>query len=215
MRKLAYLTAGVLALAVLLAGASFAVNADIGKKPEGFRAGGKIIDRAAQILNIDRQKLVDAFKQAGTEVRQQGISDRIDKLIADGKLTQEQANQIKTWMAARPAGPRVSQVAMDKLLADGKITREQYDSWKTWWDGRPKIELPLLEKPALPQVQGQQGQAPGMTNMLDKWVSEGKLTQDQADQWKAWWSSKPNTPLPLPQRQGGRLFHRAPSTPTN
>jgi len=208
MRKMTYVAAVVLAMAVLLVGVLVAANADSGKGPAGFKAGDKIINRAAQILNIDSQKMADALKQAGAEVRQQGISDRFDKLVADGKLTQDQANQINSWMAARPAGPCLRQKSMDKLLADGKITQTQYDSWKAWWDSRSKIELPVLDKPALPQIKDPQGQAPGMTTMLDKWVGEGKLTQEQADQWKAWWSSKPNTPLPLPQRPDGGAFHR-------
>ena len=208
MRKVAYITSAVLAVAIVFAGVSFAVNADSTKGPAEFKAGGKIIDRAAQILNIDSQKLADALKQAGTEARQQGIADRFDKLVADGKLTQEQVSQIKTWMAAKPAGPCLGQKAMDKLLADGKITQAQYDSWKSWWDSRPKIDLPVPQKPTSPQIKGPQGQAPDITTMLDKWVSEGKLTQEQADQWKAWWSSKPNTPLPLPQRPDGGAFHR-------
>ena len=152
MKTWTYILAAVLAVAVLLAGV-VAVNADDGKKLDRPQWGSKLIDRVAQILNMDKQKLIDAFKQAGTEVRQQGLDERLDKWVAEGKLTQDEANQYKSWIASKPAGVAIAAKVMDNLLKNGKITQVQYDAWKTWWDKKPNIDLPKPEKPV--------GQRPG------------------------------------------------------
>ncbi|MGD0854528.1 MAG: hypothetical protein ABSA18_01810 [Dehalococcoidia bacterium] len=112
------LVAGLL-IAGITAATTFADNGQ-------GKAGGKLLDRVAQLLNIDQQKLTDAFKQAGNELRQDRMNSMFDKWVSDGKLTQDQANQYKTWLAAKPAGtfgPFMGQTAMDKLLKDGKITQ--------------------------------------------------------------------------------------------
>ena len=158
MRILTYVLAGVLAAALLLAGAVVAVNADDGQKVDGLRPAGKILDRVAQILNIDKQKLTDAFRQAAGEVRQQGLTDRLDKLVTDGKLTQDQADQYKSWLASKPAGVVIAPQAMDTLLKNGKITKAQWDEWKKWFDTKPNVPLPKPDKSnpkkALPQRPG-------------------------------------------------------------
>jgi hypothetical protein len=147
MRVLSYVLAAVLAVSVLLSGSMAAVNADDGQKVEGLRPAGKVLEKVAQILNIDKQKLIDAFKQAGSEVRQQGLSERLDKLVADGKLTQDEANQYKTWLAAKPSGVAIAPQVMKDLLKNGKITQAQYDQWQNWWDTKPNVVLPKPDKP--------------------------------------------------------------------
>jgi Na+-transporting NADH:ubiquinone oxidoreductase subunit NqrC len=170
MRILTYVLAVVLAAAVLLTGTMVAVNADNGQKVDGLRPAGKIIDRVAQILNIDKQKLIDAFKQAAGEVRQQGLTDRLDKWAADGKLTADEAAQYKSWLASKPAGVVIAPQAMDTLLKNGKVTRAQYDLWKAWWDTKPNVVLPKPDKPKmdkpLPKRPGrlQPNRAPGNIN---------------------------------------------------
>jgi len=146
MRILTCVLAGVLAVAVLLAGAVVAVNADDGQKVDGVRPAGKILDRVAQILNMDKQKLIDAFKQAAGEVRQQGLTDRLDKFVTDGQLTQDQAAQYKSWLASKPAGVVIFPQAMNALLKNGKITQAQWDEWKTWFDTKPDVPLPKPDK---------------------------------------------------------------------
>jgi hypothetical protein len=37
-----------------------------------------------------------------------------------------------------------------------------------------------------------------LDNRLKSLVDQGKMTQDQADQYKKWWQSKPNITLPVP-----------------
>ena len=138
--------AGVLAVALVLSGTVAAVHADDGQKVDGVRPAGKILDRVAQILNIEKQKLIDAFKQATGEVRQQGLTDRLDKFVTDGKLTQDQAGQYKSWLAAKPNGAAIAPQAMDNLLKNGKITQSQWDAWKSWFDTKPDVPLPKPDK---------------------------------------------------------------------
>jgi len=146
MKILTFVLAGVLAVAVLLSGAVVNVNADGGQKVDGLRPAGKILDRVAQILNIDKQKLIDAFKQAAGEVRQQGLTDRLDKWVADGQLTQAEAEQYKSWLALKPDGVVIAPKAMDMLLKNNKITQDKWNEWKQWFDTKPDVALPKPDK---------------------------------------------------------------------
>ena len=76
------------------------------------------------------------------ENREEMTLEQIDKLVADGKLTTEQATEYKAWLADRPDGPFVDKDRMDNLLEAGTITQEQYDAWKAWHNNKPDIELP-------------------------------------------------------------------------
>jgi hypothetical protein len=158
MKLMTYVLAGILAVSVLLSGAVVAVHADDGQQAAGLRPPGKILDRVAQILNIDKQKLIDAFRQAAGEVRQQGLTDRLDKWVADGLLTREQAEQYESWLAAKPAGVAIAPQVMNALLKDGKITQAQWDEWKKWFDTKPDVPLPKPDNPTpkrvLPQRPG-------------------------------------------------------------
>jgi hypothetical protein len=155
-KKILLAVAGLLIVGLLVAGAAATVSADNG--PKGIRGpfGGAVIDRVAQILGIDKQKLIDAFKQAGTETAKKNLDDRFAKWVADGKLTQAQADQYKAWLAARPAGVPMfggydvakSTQALDNLLKNGKITQAQYDSVKAWLAKKPNFDLPKPDKPA-------------------------------------------------------------------
>ena len=123
--------------------------------------GGDMVARVAKILNIDQQKLEDAFKQAGTEIATERENAMFANLVSSGKLTQAQADQYKAWLAAKPAGvpglggfdSSKSTDFMDKLLKDGKMTQAQYDAWKAWIAQKPGFELPRPERPSAPANQ--------------------------------------------------------------
>jgi len=161
-KKVAYALAGTVAVVALIAGIAIATYADNGQQGDSPPVGGiqpwggmppansALLDRVAQILNIDKQQLTDAFKQASSEARQKRTDDMFAKWVSDGKLTQDQADQYKAWMASNPNPdvPCMSSQLMDKLLKDGKITQAQYDAYKGWMDKKPNIELPKPQKPA-------------------------------------------------------------------
>jgi hypothetical protein len=152
-RKILYIVAGLLVAGLLLAGISAAATyADNGQGA----AGSKVLDRVAQILNIDKTALANAFKQASTEMRQQNTDNMFAKWVADGKLTQAQADQYKAWLAAKPAGVPFWGIStngtqnLDNALKDGKITQDQYNAIKAWLAQKPNVELPKPDRTARP-----------------------------------------------------------------
>lgn len=62
----------------------------------------KLFTRVAEILGIEEQKLIDAFVQAWKELAAEAFQARLNKLVEQGRLTEEQAKQIKEWWAQRP-----------------------------------------------------------------------------------------------------------------
>lgn len=146
MKILTFVLAGMLALSVLLSGTVAAVSADDSQNADMVRPAGKILDRVAQILNLDKQKLIDAFRQATGEVRQQALTDWLDKWVTDGQMTQAEADLYESWLASKPDGVVIAPQAMKDLLKNGKITQAQWDQWKEWFDTKPDVELPKPDK---------------------------------------------------------------------
>ncbi|MCX6004635.1 MAG: hypothetical protein NT082_03080 [Chloroflexi bacterium] len=162
-KKVICVIAGMLAVVVLIAGTVSTTYADsgqqggkpaLGRMPPGggvAPGGDKMLERVSQIVKIDKQQLADAFKQAATEMRQQGLNDMFSKWVTDGKLNQEQADQYKAWLADNPnpnkGFPCMNSQLMDKLLKDGKVTQAQYDAYKEWMGKKPNVELPKPERP--------------------------------------------------------------------
>ena len=56
---------------------------------------------------IDPQELEKAFEQAGQEIRNEARDQFLQKLVDEGKITQDQADQWKAWLDARPDIPEL------------------------------------------------------------------------------------------------------------
>jgi hypothetical protein len=61
--------------------------------------------KVATILGIDQAEVEAAFTQAEKEMRTEALDARLAKLVADGKMTQAQADQYKTWLESKPDVP--------------------------------------------------------------------------------------------------------------
>ena len=62
--------------------------------------------KVAEILGIeDEQTVKDALQQATQEVRTDKLEHRLDDMVANGVLTQEQADEYLAWHADRPDIP--------------------------------------------------------------------------------------------------------------
>jgi hypothetical protein len=63
--------------------------------------------RVAGILNISEESLEDAFQEALGELRQKALDNRLQELVNQGAWTQQQADEYKAWLEARPDVPRI------------------------------------------------------------------------------------------------------------
>jgi hypothetical protein len=95
------------AVVVLISGIiGGAVYAQSTNDQSGTTSTGKsLMARVATILGIDQTKLESAFSQAQKEMQSEEMTARLAKLVADGKITQDQADQYKTWIESKPDLP--------------------------------------------------------------------------------------------------------------
>ncbi len=68
--------------------------------PEASKKG--LLERVADILEIDQEDLIDAFKQAQQEMKEEVFINRLNQAVAEERITQEQADEIIGWWELRP-----------------------------------------------------------------------------------------------------------------
>ncbi len=101
-RKIILIPLGVaVLLAGSIAGIAFAQDST-------SSSGNSLFARVATILGIDQTKLENAFTQAQKEMRDEALTDYLDKLVEEGNITQAQADQYRSWWDSKPD-------ALDKL----------------------------------------------------------------------------------------------------
>ena len=136
----------VAGVAVISGGVLAATNGHVGGPADG------VVDRMAEILEVDSDDLSDALSQARSEASEEKRAERLSQLLEDGTLTQEQVDEINAWLDARPAvldeiglhgghgfkghGP-ASDDRLAQLVEDGTLNQEQADEIKAWHDARP------------------------------------------------------------------------------
>ncbi len=93
-------------LAVILA-AGFLAGGVALAQDNGTNGGSpmsSIVSRVAQILGIEEARVQDAFDKAVKEKKDEAIQSRLDYLVEQGRLTQEQADEYKQWYKSKPEG---------------------------------------------------------------------------------------------------------------
>jgi len=74
-------------------------------------ANQTLLDRVCEIYQentgvaIDQQALEDAFAQAQSEKLQEALDSRLENLVEQGNITQDEADQYKEWWQSRPDVP--------------------------------------------------------------------------------------------------------------
>ncbi len=92
--------------------------------PEATAKG--LLERVADILEIDEEDLIDAFKQAQQEIREEAFISRLNQAVEEGSITQEQADEIIEWWELRPD-----------------------DEIRNWWGLKPEVIKPGMVERAL------------------------------------------------------------------
>ena len=78
-----------------------------------------LLERVADILEIDKEDLIDAFKQAQQEIREEAFINRLNQAVAEGRITREQAGEIIKCWEQRPD-----------------------DAIREWWGQKPEVIEP-------------------------------------------------------------------------
>ncbi|MBA7670820.1 hypothetical protein ES703_78967 [subsurface metagenome] len=68
--------------------------------PEASAEG--LLERVADILEIDKEDLINAFKQAQQEMRGEAFISRLNQAVEEGYITQGQADEIRNWWGQKP-----------------------------------------------------------------------------------------------------------------
>jgi len=97
-------------LAGCLAGVVFA-NPENGDNNQPESKCGALLDRVCEIYQentgvaIDPQQLKDAFVQAQDEMELNALESRLQSLVDQGRITQEEADQYLEWWESKPDVP--------------------------------------------------------------------------------------------------------------
>jgi len=105
MRK--YMKIGIVAIVAVIAlsvGITAVVTAESPQAEVGSDAGLRqvFLSKVAGILEIDEGELADVFKQARQEMRGEALEQRLQRAIEEGRITEEEADQIREWLDSRP-----------------------------------------------------------------------------------------------------------------
>jgi hypothetical protein len=99
MKILLPVAATMVALAVFTGGAVMAQE-----NPEGTGVVQSFASRVAAILGLNETDVQNAMEQARTEMHEEATRSRLDSMVEQGRLTQQQADQYYDWLQSRPEG---------------------------------------------------------------------------------------------------------------
>jgi polyhydroxyalkanoate synthesis regulator phasin len=197
-----------------------------------------LLDRACAIYEVDTgvvinsEQLKDALNQAQSELRDEALVNLLEKLVDVGKMTQGEADQYLQWWQSRPdiklPLPGLGRHGPGPAIAGGVVAAAENSSSNTGdqnqiadrrdtlleracaiYEEEMGVSIDSKQlKDALHQAQTEMQNA-ALERWLQNLVDEGKITQEEADQYLEWWHSRPDIELPLPglgrHRPGGGM----------
>ncbi len=102
-KKVKVLVSVLVAVVLLTAGGITTVIAQEEPTPPAPETEARgLLARVADILGITQEDLANAFKQAQQEMREEAFIRALDKAVEKGRITQEEADQIKKWLEQKP-----------------------------------------------------------------------------------------------------------------
>ncbi len=112
-RSKKFIIAAVLAAVILVGTIGGVVLAQTSDSDDNQPGAGHeaTLDRVCEIYqdntgdSIDPEALEAAFAQARDEMRAEAQQNRLQKMVEQGRITQEQADELQDWWGARPDVP--------------------------------------------------------------------------------------------------------------
>ena len=212
-KKWKIILAVVAAVVVLTVGGGAIVLANDGEQTAP--ASNPLLARVAELLggNITEQDLVDALKAARIEVAKEQITAALDKAVANGVISTAEKASIEAWLAQQP--DPAEKEAMKAWWADRPQISKPMLYFRFlgahkailrwgWCHGFAGIEgLPVMSKVAAKlgvteealinafKQASQEMRTNKFQNALKNAVTNGRLTQGEADEITTWWAQRP------------------------
>ena len=101
-KRMKVLVSVLVAVLLLIASGTAIAMAQEEEEPEPAVASNGLLTRVAEILGISEEDLANAFQQARQETREEAYFSFLDKAVAEGRLTQEEAGEIEEWWQQKP-----------------------------------------------------------------------------------------------------------------
>jgi hypothetical protein len=177
-KKVKIILSVLLAVVVLTVGVVSVAMAQTPPQPQA--EGNGLLARVAEILggNVTEQGLIDAFKQANLQIRNEAIEKALDKAVSDNRVSSAEAEQIRQWWQGRPA-------ALDSLIS-GFLPR--CGPWLKPIAVKAQLTrvaeiLGISEETLVAAFKqaSQEMRADAFNRGLNTAVEQGRLTQEQAD----------------------------------
>src|SRR4030042_2339850 len=98
---------GVMLVSGIVGGIAVAQSDDENSGQTEDRSG-VLLDRVSEIyaentgVTLDPEHLKDAFAQAQQEMEEEALQNRLENMVSEGKITQEQADEYLPWRRVRP-----------------------------------------------------------------------------------------------------------------
>jgi polyhydroxyalkanoate synthesis regulator phasin len=186
-----------------------------------------LLDRACAIYQentgvaIDSEQFKNALDQAQGELLDEALETGLQNLVDEGEMTQEEADEYLQWWQSRPdiglplpglggpgpgghTGGRPIPAADDSASGteDQATPSDRHqallDRACVIYQESTGVAIDSEQlKDALEQAQGEL-QDEALEDRLQNLVDEGKMTQEEADQYLEWWQSRPDIEAPLP-----------------
>lgn len=212
-KKWKIILAAVTAVVVLTVGGGAIVLANDSEQTQS--TSNPLLARVAELLGngVTEQALVDALKDARIEVAKEAITVALDKAVTNGVISSDEKASIQLWLSQQP--DPADKEAMKAWWADRPQiskpmlylrflgVRKAIMRWG-WCHGFAGIEggqviskvadkLGVTEEALINAFKqaSQEMRTSKFQNALKNAVTNGRLTQGEADEIETWWAQKP------------------------
>jgi len=101
-KKMKVLVSVLVAVLLLTVGGTAIAMAQEEEEPAPPVESNGLLTRVAEILDIPEEDLIDAFGQARQEIREEAFYEALNKAVAEGIITEEEAEEIAEWWEQKP-----------------------------------------------------------------------------------------------------------------
>ena len=161
-KNLKILIAAGIAVVLLVAGVAIPVLADdtpTPTPPVAITKQAGVLDRAAQILGKTREQLVNAIKQAATELKgKKPTADDYFTKVAEILNVDKNTLVNAVQQAAKEQRDANIQSRLDKAVKNGVLTQDEANQIEDWYSKRPAAIDKLLNGTGLRRLWGRMHQ---------------------------------------------------------